>query len=198
MRKISLLASSLLALCCATAAAAVEPDQSKVHAPAGDGWQVLSPASLAASSPAADTDPASGSGAPAATTAPAAPATSTAAPSAQLVASPLSAASIDVKPVVLPGTATGEPAGTMTFSITPQSMNLRNALDAWLQTLGWQLAWKIDDDLPVEFNAAFTGDFRSVLTQVMEATNHMRTPARVCEHTNNVIRVIARAANCKD
>ncbi|OBR54048.1 toxin co-regulated pilus biosynthesis Q family protein [Paraburkholderia tropica] len=198
MRKISILASSLLALYCATAAAAVEPDQSKVHAPAGDGWQVLSPASLAASSPAADTDPASGSGAPAATTAPAAPATSTAAPSAQLVASPLSAASIDVKPVVLPGMATGEPAGTMTFSITPQSMNLRNALDAWLQTLGWQLAWKIDDDLPVEFNATFSGDFRSVLTQVMEATNHMRTPARVCEHTNNVIRVIARAANCKD
>ncbi|MEK6291472.1 MAG: toxin co-regulated pilus biosynthesis Q family protein [Paraburkholderia tropica] len=195
MRKISILASSLLALYCAAAVAAVEPDQSTVHAPAGDGWQVLSPASLAASSPTANTDPASGTGAPAA---PATPTASTAVASGQLAASPLSAASIDVRPVVLPGTATGEPAGTMTFSITPQSTNLRNALDAWLQTLGWQLAWKIDDDLPVEFNATFTGDFRSVLTQVMEATNHMRTPARVCEHTNNVIRVIARAANCKD
>jgi hypothetical protein len=32
----------------------------------------------------------------------------------------------------------------------------------------------------------------------MQATDHMRTPARVCKHTNNVIRVIARAANCKD
>ncbi|RQN37294.1 toxin co-regulated pilus biosynthesis Q family protein [Paraburkholderia tropica] len=196
MRKISILASSLLALYCANAAAAVEADQSKVHAPAGDGWQVLSPASLAASSPAANTDPASGT--PAATAVPATPTASTAVTSGQLAASPLGAASIDVKPVVLPGTATGEPAGTITFSITPMSMNLRNALDAWLQTLGWQLAWKIDDDLPVEFNATFTGDFRSVLTQVMEATNHMRTPARVCEHTNNVIRVIARAANCKD
>ncbi|MBB2984308.1 hypothetical protein FHX57_006419 [Paraburkholderia tropica] len=196
MRKISILASSLLALYCATAAAAVEPDQSKVHAPAGDGWQVLSPASLAASSPAANTDPASGT--PAATAVPATPTASTAVTSGQLAASPLGAASIDVKPVVLPGTSTGEPAGTMTFSITPMSTNLRNALDAWLQTLGWQLAWKIDDDLPVEFNATFTGDFRSVLTQVMEATNHMRTPARVCEHTNDVIRVIARAANCKD
>jgi hypothetical protein len=74
----------------------------------------------------------------------------------------------------------------------------RNALDRWLQQQGWQLAWKIDDDLPLEFNATFSGDFKSVLTQVMQATNHMRTPTRVCKHTNNVIRVVARAANCQD
>ena len=54
------------------------------------------------------------------------------------------------------------------------------------------------EHLPLEFNATFTGDFTSVLTQVMRATNHMRTPTRICRHTNNVIRVIARAANCKD
>ncbi|WP_321817825.1 MULTISPECIES: toxin co-regulated pilus biosynthesis Q family protein [unclassified Paraburkholderia] len=187
MSKINLLASSLLALYCAAGVAAVDPDQSRVHPPQGEGWQVLSPATMVASAPA--------------------PTSAFAAPSASALSSPpllatsiasAPAASTDVKAVVLPGAPTGEPTGTMTFSITPQSMNLRNALDAWLQTLGWQLAWKIDDDLPVEFNATFTGDFRSVLTQVMEATNHMRTPARVCKHTNNVIRVIARAANCKD
>lgn len=105
--------------------------------------------------------------------------------------------SLAVAPVVLPGGAA--PASqTLTFAITPQDINLRNALDRWLQTQGWQLAWKIDDDLPLEFNASFTGDFTSVLTQVMRATNHMRTPTRICRHTNNVIRVIARAANCKD
>jgi hypothetical protein len=37
-----------------------------------------------------------------------------------------------------------------------------------------------------------------VLTQVMQATNHMRTPTRICRHTNQVIRVVARAASCKD
>ncbi|MFP3708515.1 toxin co-regulated pilus biosynthesis Q family protein [Paraburkholderia sp. SIMBA_009] len=196
MRKISILASSLLVVFCAAAVAAVEPDQSTVHAPSGDGWQVLGPGSLAAPAPGGASAPAAAS----AVSAPAPPAgvaAASIAPAALLAAAPL-ATSTDVKSVVLPGTPGGEPAGTMTFSITPQSMNLRNALDAWLQTLGWQLAWKIDDDLPVEFNATFSGDFRSVLTQVMEATNHMRTPARVCEHTNNVIRVIARAANCKD
>jgi len=102
-----------------------------------------------------------------------------------------------VAPVVLHGGA-ATPSGQITLTITPQDLNLRNALDRWLQTQGWQLAWKIDDDLPLEFNATFTGDFTSILTQVMRATNHMRTPTRICRHTNNVIRVIARAANCKD
>lgn len=105
--------------------------------------------------------------------------------------------SLAVAPVVLPGAAS--PANqTLTLTITPQDINLRNALDRWLQTQGWQLAWSVSSDLPLEFNATFSGDFTSVLTQVMKATNHMSTPTRICRHTNNVIRVIARAANCKD
>jgi hypothetical protein len=103
-----------------------------------------------------------------------------------------------VTPVVLPGAAAPASPSSLTLTITPQDINLRNALDRWLQQQGWQLAWKIDDDLPLEFNATFSGDFDSVLTQVMRATNHMRTPTRICEHTNNVIRVVARAANCQD
>lgn len=117
-------------------------------------------------------------------------------PSSPLTASPPSYA---VVPVVVAGAAQGvAPAGNLSLVITPQDVNLRNALDRWLQRQGWQLAWKIDDDLPLEFNATFSGDFDSLLTQVMRATNHMRTPTRVCEHTNNVIRVVARAANCQD
>ena len=105
----------------------------------------------------------------------------------------------DVTPIVLPSaSAPAIPNGILTFSITPQDTNLRNALDRWLQQQGWQLAWKIDDDLPLEFKATFSGDFKSVLTQVMQATNHMRTPTRVCKHTNNVVRVVARAANCQE
>lgn len=107
------------------------------------------------------------------------------------------APSLHVASVMLPGTPSA-PSGDLTLTITPQDTNLRNALDRWLQTQGWQLAWKIDDDLPLEFNATFTGDFTSVLTQVMKATNHMRTPTRICRHTNKVIRVVARAANCQD
>ena len=108
------------------------------------------------------------------------------------------ASQIDVAAVVLPGASAPGTSGTLTFSVTPADVNLRDALDRWLQQQGWQLAWKIDDDLPLEFNASFTGDFTSVLQQVMKATNHMRTPTRACRHSNNVIRVIARAGNCQD
>ncbi|WP_176315687.1 toxin co-regulated pilus biosynthesis Q family protein [Burkholderia vietnamiensis] len=106
--------------------------------------------------------------------------------------------STDVAAVMLPGAGAPAASGTLTFSVTPADVNLRDALDRWLQQQGWQLAWKIDDDLPLEFNATFTGDFTSVLQQVMKATNHMRTPTRACRHSNNVIRVIVRAGNCQD
>lgn len=150
------------------------------QSPAFDGWQMLSA-----------TTPGSGSSSNAA--APAAALANLAVPQAMSTPSP----SLAVSAVVLPG-APSVPAGDLTLSVTPQDINLRNALDRWLQTQGWQLAWKIDDDLPLEFNASFSGDFTAVLTQVMKATNHMRTPTRICRHTNHVIRVIARAANCQD
>ena len=95
---------------------------------------------------------------------------------------------------VVPPPAATDTTGQPVANLPPAP----NPLDRWLQQQGWQLAWKIDDDLPLEFNATFSGDFDSVLTQVMRATNHMRTPTRICEHTNNVIRVVARAANCQD
>ncbi|MEM5331409.1 toxin co-regulated pilus biosynthesis Q family protein [Paraburkholderia sp. JHI2823] len=195
----------------------MQPDQSKVPAPAGDGWQLLGSGSAPAA-PAAPNAASTGAAAPAqqpvaapvssqaplaptvlASAAPITPATPQASAPASASALASASASADTMTVVVPPAAAGgEPVGTMSFTITPQDTNLRNALDRWLQTQGWQLAWKIGDDLPVEFNATFSGDFRSVLTQVMQATDHMRTPARVCEHSNNVIRVIARAANCKD
>lgn len=180
MRKLLPFLSVLTIVFAQAALAAVDPDQSAVHPPAGEGWQVLG----SQSNPAAASTMVSASASRASTP--------------PIVTASGATPSTEVKAVVLPGAAGGEPPGTLSFSITPQDMNLRNALDRWLSTQGWQLAWKIDDDLPVEFNASFSGDFDSVLTQVMQATNHMRTPARICEHTNNVIRVIARAANCQD
>ncbi|MBB5428819.1 hypothetical protein OKW33_006339 [Paraburkholderia atlantica] len=171
--------------------AAIDPDQSHVAAPAGDGWQIL------AAVPSSRAAPASASALASAVTATASPAVSAATvPSTTAIASS-GPTPTGVASVVLPGTPTA-PAATLTLSLSPQDLNLRNALDRWLQTQGWQLAWKVDDDLPLEFNATFSGDFTNVLTQVMQATNHMRVPTRICRHTNNVIRVIARAANCQD
>ncbi|MDT8843034.1 MULTISPECIES: toxin co-regulated pilus biosynthesis Q family protein [Paraburkholderia] len=158
--------------------AATNPDQPRIAGSAGDGWQVLSAAPAG-----------SVSGEP--------PVAAVSGPASALSTAPVSTA---VTPVVLPAATTAAAAsgGALTFSVSPSDRNLRNALDRWLQTQGWQLAWKVDDDLPLEFNATFTGDFTSVLVQVMKATNHMRVPTRVCRHSNNVIRVVARAANCQE
>ncbi|KVK87713.1 pilus assembly protein [Burkholderia ubonensis] len=149
-----------------------------------DGWQIL------AAAPKTTAQPPEASNPPAATPA-------LAAPAANALQGTASDAT-DVASVVLPGVGAPQPPSALTFSVAPQDVNLRDALDRWLQQQGWQLAWKIDDDLPLEFNAAFSGDFTSVLEQVMKATNHMRTPTRACRHTNHVIRVIARAGNCQD
>ena len=172
--RIRALVAAGLAVLHLAAHAAADPAAKSIDA---DGWQVLASAPKAA--PTAVERPNQAQLLPA-------PASTTAAPST------------DVAAVVLPGSGAPAASGTLTFSVTPADVNLRDALDRWLQQQGWQLAWKIDDDLPLEFNASFTGDFTSVLQQVMKATNHMRTPTRACRHTNNVIRVIARAGNCQD
>jgi Toxin co-regulated pilus biosynthesis protein Q len=202
LRRAALLVA--IAAMCAGANAAVKADQS----PAGDGWQLLAaPASttaaaISASSAAVAAAPISASSAVIAAPIHASLAVGAAvAPaSAAHAASETSntaAPSMNVAAVVLPSEKRSASA-PLTFILSPQDSNLRNALDRWLQLQGWQLAWRIDDDLPLEFNAVFTGDFTSILQQVMQATNNMRTPARVCRHTNNVIRVIARGASCKD
>lgn len=160
----------------ALSAAATAAPQAATSSIDADGWQVLASAPKAPSAAAESPKPAQAM--PASTSAP--------------------ASSTDVAAVELPGASAPAASGTLTFSVTPADVNLRDALDRWLQQHGWQLAWKIDDDLPLEFNASFTGDFTSVLQQVMKATNHMRTPTRACRHSNNVIRVIARAGNCQD
>ncbi|THJ48945.1 pilus assembly protein [Burkholderia sp. LS-044] len=162
----------------ALSAAATAAPQAATSSIDADGWQVLASGPKAAPAAADSIKREQSLQAPATTSAP--------------------ALSTDVAAVELPGAGATAASGTLTFSVTPADVNLRDALDRWLQQQGWQLAWKIEDDLPLEFNASFTGDFTSVLQQVMKATNHMRTPTRACRHSNNVIRVIARAGNCQD
>jgi hypothetical protein len=199
-RRRASLVAQFLALLAMTGFTTASFSQSKLSPPTGDGWQLLG-APTAPAAPAATLAMVAPAGSPTGARIASSQASlppvlaSTPEPSTPALQTPASTA---VTPVVLPGAPTPASIGVLSFAITPQDINLRNALDRWLQQQGWQLAWKIDDDLPLEFNATFSGDFDAVLTQVMRATNHMRTPTRVCVHTNNVIRVVARAANCQD
>lgn len=133
------LIAQVFALITLTGIATASFSQSQLSPPNGSGWQMLSgPApeltgSLAMVSPAPGVAKNTGSVAePAA-----------ARPTPTVPASALAA----VTPVVLPAAVPAMPA-SLTLAITPQDINLRNALDRWLQQQGWQLAWKIDDDLP--------------------------------------------------
>lgn len=173
--RVRAIVAAALAVLSVAANAVTDPATKSIDA---DGWQVL--ASTPKAPPAATDGPKQAELLPAS------------------ASSGAGAPSTEVATVVLPSAGAPVVSGTLTFSVTPADVNLRDALDRWLQQQGWQLAWKIDDDLPLEFNASFTGDFTSVLQQVMKATNHMRTPTRACRHSNNVIRVIARAGNCQD
>ena len=132
-----------LALTTVSGLAAADPDQSRLAPPPGDGWQLL--AAPAAKAPLAQvammTPPLHA--AAVAPTAPVVP-TATAAPKAAIggaaqsalpgAAAPQAVRSLEVAPVVVPsqGGATA-PGGILSFTITPQDINLRNALDRWLQ-----------------------------------------------------------------
>jgi len=86
-----------------------------------------------------------------------------------------------------------------TFHVGPEDIDLRSAMEKWLQSQGWQLAWNVTDAMPVGFSATFTGkDMKEILWKVMKSTDHFGTPSRVCRHTNNVVRVVARSVSCKE
>lgn len=105
---------------------------------------------------------------------------------------------LTVKPVLANGTSPSAEPATPALSVSARDGTLRAALERWLVARHWQLAWDVDSDLPLEFDAQFAGDFDGVLRQAMQATNHMRQPTRACVHPNAVVRVIARAANCTE
>jgi len=119
--------------------------QSQLTPPAGDGWQLLSGAPSATVAMA--TPPASMLGNAPSPHVSVPPTLKAAAEPTQAVATPAVApaskqASTAVAAVVLPGPGgSSAPGGVLTFAVTPQDINLRNALDRWLQQQGWQLAW---------------------------------------------------------
>lgn len=124
--------------------------------------------------------------------------TPTAIAPAQPVAVVPTSAATAVKPVVADSLPAPTAPVVPELSVSARDGTLRAALERWLAGQHWQLAWEVDSDLPLEFDAQFTGNFDVVLRQAMQATNHMRQPTRACIHPNAVVRIIARAANCTE
>lgn len=75
---------------------------------------------------------------------------------------------------------------------------VRGVLNRWAHLNGMQEAvWHLgSDDIPVDREVAFFGDFESSVRDLMATTTYTRLPARACLHSNGVLRVIPRSRFC--
>lgn len=75
--------------------------------------------------------------------------------------------------------------------MSPGDGRVSVALARYLEAHGWQLAWEIDRDFPIEYPATFTGDFLGIVEQVVVSLQNTDAPIRVKVHeANRVLRVV--------
>ena len=75
--------------------------------------------------------------------------------------------------------------------MSPGDGRVSVALARYLQAHGWQLAWEIDRDFPIEYPATFTGDFLGIVEQVVVSLQNTDAPIRVKVYeANRVLRVV--------
>ena len=76
------------------------------------------------------------------------------------------------------------------LSFTPGG-RISEQLGEFASREGWQLAWEIDRDFPIEYPATFTGDFFSIVEQIVVSLQNTDAPIRVKVYeANRVLRVV--------
>ncbi|MFJ2994326.1 toxin co-regulated pilus biosynthesis Q family protein [Pandoraea sp. NPDC087047] len=90
--------------------------------------------------------------------------------------------------VIEPAPAT--PVSGTALSFSPGS-RVSEQLAEFASREGWQLAWEIDRDFPIEYPATFTGDFFSIVEQIVVSLQNSDAPIRVKVYeANRVLRVV--------
>lgn len=75
--------------------------------------------------------------------------------------------------------------------MSPGDGRVSVALQRYLKGHGWQLAWEIDRDFPIEYPATFTGDFLGIVEQIVVSLQNTDAPIRVKVYeANRVLRVV--------
>ncbi|WP_374620215.1 toxin co-regulated pilus biosynthesis Q family protein [Pandoraea sp.] len=75
--------------------------------------------------------------------------------------------------------------------MSPGDGRVSVALQRYLEEHGWQLAWEIDRDFPIEYPATFTGDFLGIVEQIVVSLQNTDAPIRVKVYeANRVLRVV--------
>ncbi|ALS59881.1 toxin co-regulated pilus biosynthesis Q family protein [Pandoraea norimbergensis] len=73
----------------------------------------------------------------------------------------------------------------------PSDGRISQAIKRYAESHGWQLAWEIERDFPIEYPATFTGDFLGIIEQVVLSLQNSDAPIRVKVYeANRVLRVV--------
>lgn len=77
------------------------------------------------------------------------------------------------------------------LAMQPADGRISQAIRRYAEAHGWQLAWEIERDFPIEYPATFTGDFLGVIEQVVLSLQNSDAPIRVKVYeANRVLRVV--------
>ncbi|AVF39033.1 hypothetical protein AL486_04340 [Pandoraea apista] len=75
--------------------------------------------------------------------------------------------------------------------VSPGDGRVSVALQRYLEGHGWQLAWEIERDFPIEYPATFRGDFLGIVEQIVVSLQNTDAPIRVKVYeANRVLRVV--------
>jgi len=83
------------------------------------------------------------------------------------------------------------PPNAMELDLQPSDGRVSQAVRRYAERNGWQLAWEIERDFPIEYPATFRGDFLGIVEQIVRSLQNTDAPIRVKVYeANRVLRVV--------
>lgn len=85
---------------------------------------------------------------------------------------------------------------SLPWSSKSTDLNIRMLIDSWSARANWKLVWAVDKDVPLISEINVSGDFKSAIRQVLDATVLSDIALKPCFYTNNVVRVVRETTKC--
>lgn len=77
------------------------------------------------------------------------------------------------------------------WAVRAKDVTLRQTLSRWAKEAGWQVAWEMRYDYPVQLEGVFSGKFEDAVKQLMQSLRYSEYPAFACLYEiNRVVRVL--------
>lgn len=94
-------------------------------------------------------------------------------------------------PATVPPPPPSPPPVAMELALQPSDGRVSQAVRRYAERNGWQLAWEIERDFPIEYPATFRGDFLGIVEQIVRSLQNTDAPIRVKVYeANRVLRVV--------